>query len=381
MSLIPAGADSPERAVPAGGLGRVAVAHEWLAARAGSEKTFEAIARALPDADLYALTADPAIPWEVDRPIATTFLDHRPLRDRRELTLPLMPLAWRWATKERYDLVVTSSHACVKGFRPARMANHLCYTHTPMRYAWLGDVDARRLPRILTGPLRSWDRRAADWVDAFAANSTAVADRIRDFYGREAVVIPPPVDTTWFCPEAGGSRGDDRGGFVLAVGRFISYKRFDVLVDLARASDLSVVIAGRGPLEPMLRAAAAELTNLTVVTGPDDTVLRDLYRRAGVLVFPGNEDFGLVPLEAQACGTPVVALGIGGALDTVSDGLTGILVDDVGPSTLVTAIDRLDRMDQAGLAAACRAQAATFDISSFTRRFTDWVHGVAGASG
>lgn len=347
---------------------RTAIAHEWLAARAGSEKTFEAMAQALPQADLYALSLDPTVEWRLDRQVRTTFLDHAATRDRRALTLPLMPLAWRWSTREKYDLVITSSHACAKGFRPAREARHLSYTYTPMRYAWLSELDGRRVPRVLTKPVQMWDRHAATWVDEFAGISHAVVDRIRDLYGRDATVVWPPVDTSWFTP--GDEPADD---FVLAFGRFIDYKRFDVLVDLARASDLRVVVAGRGPLEPMLRAAADQLPNLELEVSPDDERVRTLYRGARAVVFPGIEDFGIVPVEAQACGTPVIAFRGGGALDTVIDGQTGVLVDDVSPAALLDGLDRLERLDANTVARASRANAERFATDEFLRRFRAWV--------
>ena len=201
----------------------IALCHEWLNARHGSEKTFEAMAAALPKADLYALTWNRAADLSFgERTVSTTFLDRlRPLSHRRDLQLALMPLAWRYATRRTYDVVVTSSHACSKGFWPGRKALQLCYCYTPMRYLWLSSVDRRRRRGALSALperwLRSWDVGSVRWVDEFAAISTAVQARIGEHYGRSAVVIHPPVDTEYYTP------GGAAGGFALAVSRMVPY--------------------------------------------------------------------------------------------------------------------------------------------------------------
>ncbi len=183
----------------------MALAHEWIDQRAGSEKTFEVLAGLYPEADLYALTNSMGSAFAGGRPVRTTFISRIPaLRDRKALALPLMPLAWRAASRQQYDLVITSSHACVKGFRPAREAIHLCYCHAPMRYVW-DPHDARgglhRLERYGPGAaLRRWDRNSVRWVDDFAAISTAIQERIERSYGRESRVIHPPVDTSFYSP-------------------------------------------------------------------------------------------------------------------------------------------------------------------------------------
>jgi len=352
---------------------RVALCHEWLSDRCGSEKTFEAMAGALPDADLYALTHDPRIPFDLgSRPVTTTFLDRLPAPVGRPLQLPLMPLAWRLATRERYDLVVSSSHACAKGFWPGRQALHLSYCYTPMRYAWVPDVDTRARPgpaRALAGPvLRRWDRASAAWVDEFAAISRAVRDRVRAFYGREATVIHPPVDTDFYAPSPGSPR---RHG-VLVASRMVPYKRIDLAIRAGHVLGLPVTVAGTGPEEAALRRLAARLgAHTDFVIGPDDATLRRLYRSASVLVFTAHEDFGIVPVEAQACGTPVVALDEGGSRDTVIDGVTGVLVAGQEATTVAAGIARA--LELRLEAEACRANAERFARSRFTERFLAWV--------
>jgi glycosyltransferase involved in cell wall biosynthesis len=359
----------------------LALCHEWLNARHGSEKTFEAMAGALPSAALHALTLNPSAVFDLGgREVGTTFLDRPVLRRSRMVQLPLMPLAWRYASRARYEVVVTSSHAFAKGFWPARQALHLCYCHTPMRYAWLAGVDQRRrrgaASRIGEPALRSWDRRSVQWVDRFAANSTAVQTRIERFYGRPAVVIPPPVDTDLFTPGVPA----ERGGFALAVSRMVPYKRLDLAIRAAHRLSYPLTIAGAGSHEGDLRALAAELAaDVSFVIDPSDQDLLSLYRRADVVVFPAEEDFGIVPVEAQACGTPVVAFGRGGALDTVVPGTTGVLVAEQSTASFAAGMEAV--MDSPPDPGACRRNAERFSRQQFRTRFLDWVIGSAAAAG
>lgn len=356
---------------------RLALAHEWLDARAGSEKTFEALAAIFPEADLFALTdtLGPDFDSSGGRAVATTFLDRVPaLRDRRALALPLMPLAWRTATRRRYDLVMTSSHACAKGFGPGRDALHLCYCYTPMRYVW-DPHDRRSGPHHLAGlgpraALRRWDRRSARWVDSFAAISTAVQDRILRCYQRPSRVIHPPVDTAFYTP--GGVDGPvPAGPFALACSRFIPYKRLDLAILAADRVGVALVVAGQGPAEASLRAVAGRVrVPVTFEVAPSDGRLRDLYRAAGAFVFPALEDFGIVAVEAQACGTPVVALAEGGTADTVVDGATGSLVDGQDTDGFAKGLQRALELD-AG--AACVANAEAFSAERFGERVRAWV--------
>lgn len=355
--------------------------HEWLHARHGSEKTFEAMAAALPSAAIHALTLQPSADFgSGGRPVQTTFLDHPLLRSRnRMLQLPLMPLAWRYASRATYDVVVTSSHACAKGFWPARTALHLCYCYTPMRYAWLAEVDQRRrrstASRAGERALKAWDLRSVAWVDGFAAISTTVASRIEQFYGRPAVVIHPPVETDQFTPGAPG----DRDGFALAVSRMVPYKRLDLAIRAAHLRRHPLVVAGAGPEEVRLRALAGELSaDVRFVISPSDADLRTLYRQAGVVVFPAEEDFGIVPVEAQACGTPVVAFGKGGALDTVVPDQTGVLVPEQTAGSLAAGIEAV--LAGGFDAATCRRNAERFSPTRFRDRFLDWVIGSAAAA-
>jgi glycosyltransferase involved in cell wall biosynthesis len=352
----------------------MALAHEWLDVRAGSEKTFELMCRAFPEADLYALTVNPSTDWDFGgRAITTTLLDRPFFRAHRSLSLPLMPLAWRRITGRRYDVVVTSSHACAKGFNPGRRALHLSYVYSPMRYAWYPELDQRSgfVPPFATRAFRAWDRRSADWVDEFASISTAVAERIRDTYGRESTVIFPPVDVEFFHP---APVAEERT-HLLACSRMIPYKRLDLAVEVAAELCLPLVVAGRGPDEARLRNLAERIAPglVSFEIGPDDRRLRELYRTASALIFAAHEDFGIVPVEAQACGTPVVALDQGGTRDTVVPGGTGALVAEQTAAAFAAGVEAVLA---AGISpAGCVANAARFSERTFTESLLAWVAG------
>ncbi len=354
---------------------RIAVVHEWITQRAGSEKTFEQLAATLPGADLFALTHSDGVAIETGgRPITTTTLDRIPLlRDHRALALPLMPLAWRVASNERYDTVITSSHACAKGFGPARAALHLCYCHAPMRYAWNSAIDGRTSGSIdLLAParnvMRRWDHNSANWVDSFAANSTAVAERIANYYGREARVIAPPVEVEFFSDAPRRKRSH-----LLAFSRFISYKRLDIAIGVSGRLDIPLVIAGFGPDEHRLRASAERFAPglVTFAIRPDQHQLRELYANSLALIFPAHEDFGIIPIEAQAAGCPVVGLSRGGSLDTVKHGVSGILIEDQTIEAFADATARL--LDNPPEPWACQRNAVNFGEHRFRREIREWL--------
>lgn len=360
----------------------VALCHEWLAERRGSEKTFEAMARTLPAADLHALTRDPGVEFAFGgRHVSTTFLDRiGVLRDHRALQLPLMPLAWRYVSRRRYDLVVTSSHACAKGFWPGRDALHLCYCYTPMRYVWLPSLDERRrsdiATRVAARALRSWELTSTTWVDEFAAISSTVQARIEAFYARPARIIHPPVDTDYFTPLGDGSRGE----FALAVARMVPYKRLDLVIRACHALRYPLVLAGAGPEEPHLRSLAATLgASVEFVIAPGDDRLRQLYRTARVSVFPALEDFGIAPVEAQACGAPVVALGQGGSVDIVLPGVTGVLVERQDHESLRAGMETA--LEGPFDESKCRRNAERFSVERFRTALGGWVRDAAAGRG
>jgi glycosyltransferase involved in cell wall biosynthesis len=243
-----------------------------------------------------------------------------------------------------------------------------------MRYAWLPELDTRRpgggaVTRSAQAALRSWDRHSASWVDSFTANSATVRDRIRRFYERDARVVHPPVDVEFFNP----GDASERGKFALAVSRFIPYKRLDLAIEAAAVADVDLVMAGSGPEEGRLRdiAAARHPGRVSFCIAPRSDELRELYRRASALVYPGREDFGIVPVEAQACGTPVVALGIDGTKESVVHGETGILVKRQDPELLAEGIRELLRARFSP--DRCVRNAQRFSRARFNRQIYGWV--------
>jgi glycosyltransferase involved in cell wall biosynthesis len=340
------------------------------------------MAGAFPGADLWALSDAMGADFDAGgRPVRTTFFDRSTtLSERRELSLPLMPLAWRTVDAPNYEVVLSSSHACAKGFRPGRDALHLCYCYTPMRYVWDAHDRRHAVQRVADlGPrqaLRRWDRRSARWVDSFAAISSEVAQRIERSYGRQSRIIFPPVDTEYFTPGAVDPDSVPLGPFVLACSRFVPYKRLDVAIEAAALAGLPLVIAGRGPDEARLRTlAAASGGEVRFEVSPSDERLRELYRAAAAFVFPAFEDFGIVAVEAQACGTPVVALARGGAVDTVIDQTTGVLVREETPEAFAAA---LQVVVDADLGAAAAAEASRFSLATFQRELRSWVRDAQG---
>jgi glycosyltransferase involved in cell wall biosynthesis len=343
---------------------RVAVAHEWLVRYAGSERCVEEMLNAFPGALLVTTVVErSAVPPALAQ-AEPSFLQRLPgSRSHHEWFLPLMPLAWRRTVLPGdLDAVISSSHACAKAVRTENGVPHLCYCYTPMRYAWDFQAEHRRFPAPLRPAaragmawFRSWDRRTAERVDRFVAISRAVAERVRRFYGRSAEVIYPPVDTGFFTP--GGERGDE----FLYVGRLVSYKRADLVVRAFGGLPYRLLVVGAGHLAEELRSSAP--ANVRFVGEVDDTELRELYRSARALVYPAEEDFGIVMAEAQACGTPVVALAAGGALDIVQPGESGWLlesqsVDELRRAIELAAAEELDPV-------AIRASAERFSQERF----------------
>jgi glycosyltransferase involved in cell wall biosynthesis len=323
---------------------RVALVHDWLTGTRGGEKVLLEFARTFPDATLFTLFRFPGtVPAAIEAlPVRTTFVQRfvSPGRDYRKLLPLFFPAAESW-NLSGFDLVLSSSHCVAKNARKGAGAVHVCYCHTPVRY--LHDqfdvyVRGRSAPfrataSLLRAPLRARDVAAAPRVDAFLANSENVRERIRRLYARDAEVVFPPVDTEFYAP--GPPRA--RRGFLI-VSAFAPYKRLDDALETANRFRLPLTVAGSGPE----RARLVKLAGETVLFAgtPSDEKLRTLYRSAEALLMPGEEDFGIVPVEAQACGTPVIALGRGGARETVRDGRTGVLYSEPGPEGLAGAIDR-----------------------------------------
>jgi glycosyltransferase involved in cell wall biosynthesis len=370
---------------------RIAVVHEWLLDFAGSERVLREILDLLPQADLFALLDLPdeelknAIPR---RAKATSFLQSLP-RPRRWLRyyVPLMPLAIEQFDLSGYDIVVSSSHAVAKGVITGPRQLHLSYVHTPMRYAW--DLQheylrAAGLDRGLRGwaarlalhRLRKWDVRTANGVDVFLANSAHVARRIRKAYRREAEVLYPPVDVSGFPLR------QQKEDFYLTVSRLEPYKRVDLLLEaFGRRPDRRLVVIGDGPQMRHLRSMAAP--NVELLGRLPTPEVREHMQRARAFLFAGIEDFGIVMAEAQACGTPVIAFGNGGAAEIVrgesAPHPTGILFGEQTADAVLEAIGRFEQDPARFAPGSCRENAMRFDRSRFRSRFEEllrshWEH-------
>lgn len=352
---------------------RIAVAHDWLVGYAGSERVVEQLLAEFPDARLLTSLVKPeAVPPALRR-AEPSFLQRIPgAVDRHEWFLPLMPLAWRrFGEVGGVDAVISSSHACAKGVRVADGVPHVCYCHTPMRYAWRFEDERKRFPALLRPAARAgmawfrrWDRATARGVTKFVANSTYVAEAIQRFYGREAEVVHPPVDTDFFTPDEEPASEE-----FLYVGRLVSYKRADLVVDAFSELPYRLTVVGDGHFRVELEARAAD--NVRFLGSVDAEQLRALYRSARALVYPAEEDFGIAMAEAQACGTPVIALASGGAVDIVEDGATGWLIGEATVDSLRSAVaeaagSELDR-------AAIRKRAERFSQDRFRARMREVV--------
>lgn len=359
-----------------GRFSRVAVTHEWLTVPGGSEKVVAAILELFPDAELFTTVFEPDAGWDpilVDRPVHVTALDRIPgARKHYPKLLPLMDAAWRHMDMSRFDLVISSNHACAKNVRAAPGALHVCYCHTPMRYAWdpafMDEEDLGRLTRAALPPLlrrlRREDLRGAEGVDAFVANSSFVAGRIRSCYGRDAQVVHPPVDVERYLHNP-----HDPQDAYLVLGRVVPYKRVDLAVAACERLGRRLLVAGEG--RGLDRARAVAGPNTEFLGRVSDADLPALLARSRALLFPGEEDFGIVPVEAQAAGVPVIAYGSGGARDSVVDGVTGVLFDPQTVDGLCAAIERFEALDlQDG---ALREHAREFGPEAFAAGFTDAV--------
>ncbi|MBN1917993.1 MAG: glycosyltransferase [Verrucomicrobia bacterium] len=351
----------------------VAFVHDWLNGMRGGEKVLEAMLDVLPDADIYTLLLerDKISPAIAARPITTSFVQRLPLARRiYRYYLPLFPRAVERFDLRGYDLVVSTSHCVAKGAR-APDGLHISYIHTPARYLYafqqeyFGSSPAKRAAMAVFGPhLKRWDLRTLGHVDHFIANSRNVADRIRRYYNRDAAVICPPVDTDFFTPDDGPP-----ADFFLIVSALVPYKRIELAIEAVNRLRLPLVIVGRGPM----RAALERLAGPTVSFRgwlSDDEVL-SLLRRCRALVFPGEEDFGIVPVEAMACGRPVIAYGRGGALETVVPGETGLFFTEQTVDSLTGALECLG--SAAFDPAACRRRAEAFSRERFQREFAGLV--------
>ncbi len=342
----------------------------------GGEKVVEELCRLYPQADIFTLVCDPEklSPFLRERTIRTSFLQKLPgARRHYQKLLPLMPFALEELDLTAYDIVISSESGPAKGVVARPDALHVCYCHSPMRYIWdhyhLYRQEAGFLARTLmtlTAPaLRTWDVTTAARVDAFVANSAHVARRIRRVYNRDSAVIHPPVAVNDFAPAA------DTGDFYLCAGQLVTYKRVDLAVRAFTRMNKRLVVIGEGPQMAELRRVAGPTVEL--LGYQPFAALRDYLSRCRALVFPGEEDFGILPVEAMACGRPVIAYDSGGARETVSTPEVGVRFAEQSEAGLVEAVSRFEAREAGFDPAAIRAHAETFSAELFRRRMRDFV--------
>ncbi|RZU02268.1 glycosyltransferase involved in cell wall biosynthesis [Rivibacter subsaxonicus] len=365
---------------------RVAIVHEWLVTRAGSERVVEQLLQVWPQADLFALIdfyseADRA--HIGGRHARTTFLQNFPgARTRYRSLLPLMPLAVEQLDLSSYDLVISSSHAVAKGVLTGPDQVHVSYVHSPIRYAWDLQHQYLRESGLLGGPkawlarwllhrIRIWDYRTAAGVDQFVANSEFIARRIRKVYGRDSVVVHPPVEIDAFPLQ------EQKQDYYLCASRMVPYKQMPLIVEaFAGMPGRRLVVIGEGPELQRVRALAAP--NIEVLGYQPHAELRRHMQAAKAFVFAAEEDFGIMPVEVQACGTPVIAYGRGGARDTVlppesSSHPTGMFFEAQTVDAIRAAVDRFEALAPRFSPQACREHALQFDEAVFRRRIAEVV--------
>jgi glycosyltransferase involved in cell wall biosynthesis len=361
---------------------RVALVHDWLTGMRGGEKCLEVLCRRWPDAELYTLLhSQGRLSPDIERlNIKTSFLQRLPgVAHYYRFLLPAMPYAVESFRLANYDLVVSLSHCVAKGIRPPHGVPHVCYCFTPMRYLWhMRDAyfgQRRGLKAkgrdLLLNWLQHWDRRTADRVTHFIAISKTVRERIRECYGRESVVIFPPVDTEFYTPAK--VRRDE---YYLIVSAFAPYKRIDHAIQACNLLKRHLLIIGTGQDERRLKSLAG--ATIQFAGWQSNDVIRDHFRRCRALLFPGEEDFGIVPVESNACGTPVIAFGRGGAAETLTPS-TGLLYDSQTPEGLAEAIEQFERRMNTFSPQACRQQAQRFRKQRFEdemRAYLDQVLGM-----
>ncbi|MEO7969933.1 MAG: glycosyltransferase [bacterium] len=360
-------------------MSRIAVFHDNFAQMGGAEKVAEEIYNLLPGANLHSTVAVPELLSRglQQAKIKTSWMQHLPgLRRHFRHYFLFYPFAVESVDLSGYDLIVSSCFGYAKGIRKRKDAIHVCYCHTPMRWVWRYEDYSeragfnglsRRLLPLLLSVLKRWDLRAARRPDFFIANSETVAKRIKTFYGRDSVVIPPPIDVSRFQPDP---RQED---YYLVLSRLVPYKRIDLAIEACTKLNRKLVVIGDGPDRARLEKIAGP--SISFLGRQSDEAVARHAARCRALLFPGEEDFGMTPLEVNAAGRPVIAFRAGGALETVIEGRTGIFFDQPKTESLMQAIK--DFESSSWNAGELRAHAAKFDRTVFARRLTEYLQTVA----
>lgn len=361
---------------------KVAIVQEWLVTVGGSDKVVKAILDVFPNADIYTLVAkkdvcdELGIPWEK---VHTSFIQKMPLGTKKHRAyLPLFPFAIEQFDLRGYDVVISSSHCVAKGILTKADQLHICYCHSPIRYCWdmyneyleeshLDKGFKSWLVRLMLHPIRQFDAIAGSRVDYYISNSDYVGQRIRKTYRRKATTIHPNIDISNFelC--------NDKQEYYLASSRLVAYKKIDTIIEaFNQMPDKKLVVIGGGPNLEAYRKLAKD--NVTVMGYQPFDVLKDKMQHAKAFVFAADEDFGMIPIEAQSCGTPVIAYGHGGSLETVSGGKTGLFFKEQTPDAIVEAVNKFEAMGSQPFAPAdCRQWAEGFSEERFKREIKEFV--------
>lgn len=361
---------------------KVAIVQEWLVTVGGSDKVVKAILDVFPDADIYTLVAkkevcdELGIPWEK---VHTSFIQKMPLGTKKHRAyLPLFPFAIEQFDLRGYDVVISSSHCVAKGVLTKADQLHICYCHSPIRYCWdmyneyleeshLDKGFKSWLVRLMLHPIRQFDAIAGSRVDYYISNSDYVGQRIRKTYRRKATTIHPNIDISNFelC--------NDKQEYYLASSRLVAYKKIDTIIEaFNQMPDKKLVVIGGGPNLEAYRKLAND--NVIVMGYQPFDVLKDKMQHAKAFVFAADEDFGMIPIEAQSCGTPVIAYGHGGSLETVNGGKTGLFFNEQTPEAIVEAVNKFESMGSQPFAPAdCRQWAEGFSEERFKREIKEFV--------
>lgn len=353
---------------------RVVLVHDWLIHMRGGERVLEAMAEVYPDAPIYTLFYNRQNLSEVfqSREINASFLQWLPgIRSYYRWLLPFLPFIIKTLKIKNADIILSTSHCVAKAVNVPAGAKHICYCHTPMRYLWgFGKEYFSGIPfflkpllNLLLGRLRHWDSHSNDGVDEFIANSENVKARIKKHYNRDAAVIHPPVGTHLFYPMPDAEKKD----YYLVVSAFVPYKRIDLVIEAFNELDRALCIVGKGPLAKQYQMQRTNNRIMFLGSVPDQE-LRKLHNEARALIFPTEEDFGIVPLEAQACGTPVIALEKGGALESVK---SGVFFQEQNADSLRKAVLRFEKMDFDRLETSEKIQ--DFNKDHFKSKIDDFV--------
>jgi len=360
---------------------KIAIVHDWLVDYSGSERVVEQMLNLFPHADLFATVEflpDHLRGFIKNKKVKTTFIQKLPgARKHYRSYLPLMPIAIEQFDMSGYDLVISSNHAVGKGIITGPDQLHISYVNSPIRYAWdlthqylresgLDHGLKSLLARFFLHKIRLWDVRTAFGVDEFIGNSQFIARRIRKVYRREAAVIYPPVDVNGF------TLCDTKNDYFVTVSRMVPYKRVDLIVEaFAKMPDKKLIVIGDGPEFAGVKAKAGD--NITLLGFQNTTVVREYVKNARAFVFAAEEDFGIVPVEAQACGTPVIAFGKGGALETVVEGRTGTFFGEQTVASVIDAVARFEILEPSLSYQAIRDNALQFSRERFRRQFRYFV--------